>query len=142
MSGNNDADRLTRLHNGAGFDSGGDRFIGRAQAVAMLDRHDRLTADIAREDDPPGTSGSNGGAGDGAEIDAAVTGQPVLRWVVKPADYGAWCGNRPFPRGLGARRGGASEGCEDWAEEPDEDRHGSIAPCVPTRGKARLRGCG
>jgi len=131
MPGDHDSDRLATLHHAAGFDGRGNRFVGRAQPVDMLDRHDGLAADISRKDDSTCASGSNGDVGDGAEVDATVAGQPVLSWVVEPSNNLMWCGKRPLPTGFGAGWGGTGNRHEDGAEQSEKDRHRLIAPRAP-----------
>src|SRR5690625_3447842 len=58
--------------------------IGRAQ-TAVRDGHDRFVGDVSGEGDLTRTGGEHGPAGVTTEVDAAVTGPPVLFWRIELA---------------------------------------------------------
>lgn len=136
----------------AAADGAGERFVGRAEAVGVLDGDDAATGERAGEDDHTGAGGDDRIARGAAEVDAAVPG-PVRRrrWVERPHHRGpshqrpppptpghpARTRDRARPRDAAHARRHSGAGKTGRAQRHGGDRSTVQAPGVGAGGTAR-----
>lgn len=99
------ADRRSGGHPGAGGQPGSHGFVGRPQPVGVPDGDHRTPGHRAGEEHYAWAGGSDVRARGGGQVDAAVTGQPRLRWRIEPSHRLRGAGERPAEPRIGRRAG-------------------------------------